>query len=199
MGDATGFRVMRLARLSFAGIGTEGLPPGRWRYLTADELATLKKDVRRAEAHRVAAEAETAPKASRQAGAASKRFPRVPASGRFAPRESRGGSRQVERPSGRQRSGRRSPQGRRTPGRSLTRRAALRRRLAGPSRTSTCATIGAAASARRTRGRDGARRAGRGRAAAQATSAGAGGARGRREAAAASAREGSYRVKGRHG
>jgi 23S rRNA pseudouridine2605 synthase len=44
MGDATGFRVMRLARLSFAGVGTEGLPPGRWRYLTADELATLKKD-----------------------------------------------------------------------------------------------------------------------------------------------------------
>jgi 23S rRNA pseudouridine2605 synthase len=44
MGDATGFRVMRLARMSFAGVGTEGLPPGRWRYLTADELATLKKD-----------------------------------------------------------------------------------------------------------------------------------------------------------
>ncbi|HTB77825.1 MAG TPA: pseudouridine synthase [Polyangiaceae bacterium] len=44
MGDATGFRVMRLARMSFAGVGTEGLAPGRWRYLTADELATLKKD-----------------------------------------------------------------------------------------------------------------------------------------------------------
>lgn len=44
MGDSTGFRVMRLARLSFAGIGTEGLAPGRWRYLTADELSTLKKD-----------------------------------------------------------------------------------------------------------------------------------------------------------
>ena len=44
MGDATGFRVMRLARLSFAGVGTEGLRPGSWRYLTADELATLKKD-----------------------------------------------------------------------------------------------------------------------------------------------------------
>ncbi len=44
MGDATGFRVMRLARLSFAGIGTEGLAPGRWRYLTADEQATLKKE-----------------------------------------------------------------------------------------------------------------------------------------------------------
>jgi 23S rRNA pseudouridine2605 synthase len=44
MGDATGFRVMRLARVAFAGIGTEGLPPGRWRYLTADEQATLKKE-----------------------------------------------------------------------------------------------------------------------------------------------------------
>jgi 23S rRNA pseudouridine2605 synthase len=44
MGDATGFRVMRLARLSFAGVGTEDLPPGKWRYLTPDELATLKKD-----------------------------------------------------------------------------------------------------------------------------------------------------------
>jgi 23S rRNA pseudouridine2605 synthase len=44
MGDKTGFRVMRLARLSFAGIGTEGLPPGRWRYLTADEQVALKKE-----------------------------------------------------------------------------------------------------------------------------------------------------------
>jgi 23S rRNA pseudouridine2605 synthase len=43
MGDATGFRVMRLARIAFAGVDTEGLPPGRWRYLTADELAALKK------------------------------------------------------------------------------------------------------------------------------------------------------------
>jgi 23S rRNA pseudouridine2605 synthase len=43
MGDATGFRVMRLARLSFAGIGTEALAPGKWRYLSAEELADLKK------------------------------------------------------------------------------------------------------------------------------------------------------------
>jgi 23S rRNA pseudouridine2605 synthase len=42
MGDATGFRVMRLARLSFAGITSEGLLPGRWRYLSADELADIK-------------------------------------------------------------------------------------------------------------------------------------------------------------
>jgi len=42
MGDTTGFRVMRLARLSFAGISSEGLLPGHWRYLTADELTDIK-------------------------------------------------------------------------------------------------------------------------------------------------------------
>jgi 23S rRNA pseudouridine2605 synthase len=44
MGDATGFRVMRLARLAFAGITSEGLPPGAWRYLTWEELTALKKE-----------------------------------------------------------------------------------------------------------------------------------------------------------
>jgi 23S rRNA pseudouridine2605 synthase len=44
MGDATRFRVMRLARTSFAGITSEGLAPGRWRYLTADELTGMKKE-----------------------------------------------------------------------------------------------------------------------------------------------------------
>lgn len=44
MGDATGFRVMRLARLVFAGINSEGLPPGKWRYLTRDELQALKEE-----------------------------------------------------------------------------------------------------------------------------------------------------------
>jgi 23S rRNA pseudouridine2605 synthase len=44
MGDATHFRVMRLARTSFAGITSEGLAPGRWRYLTAEELTLLKAD-----------------------------------------------------------------------------------------------------------------------------------------------------------
>jgi 23S rRNA pseudouridine2605 synthase len=42
MGDATGFRVMRLVRQSFAGITHEGLRPGAWRFLTPHELATLK-------------------------------------------------------------------------------------------------------------------------------------------------------------
>jgi 23S rRNA pseudouridine2605 synthase len=44
MGEATGFRVMRLARLAFAGITSEGLRPGDWRYLTKDELRDLKTD-----------------------------------------------------------------------------------------------------------------------------------------------------------
>jgi 23S rRNA pseudouridine2605 synthase len=42
MGDATGFRVMRLARTSFAGIGHEGLRPGEMRPLTRDELMALR-------------------------------------------------------------------------------------------------------------------------------------------------------------
>jgi 23S rRNA pseudouridine2605 synthase len=43
MGEATGFRVMRLARTSFAGITSEGLRPGAWRYLTREELNALKQ------------------------------------------------------------------------------------------------------------------------------------------------------------
>jgi 23S rRNA pseudouridine2605 synthase len=44
MGEATGFRVMRLARTAFAGVTSEGLRPGGWRFLTRDELAAMKKD-----------------------------------------------------------------------------------------------------------------------------------------------------------
>lgn len=43
MGEATGFPVMRLARLAFAEISAEGLAPGRYRHLTRDELIALKK------------------------------------------------------------------------------------------------------------------------------------------------------------
>jgi 23S rRNA pseudouridine2605 synthase len=43
MGEATGFQVMRLSRVSFAGITSEGLRPGAWRHLTRDELMTLRK------------------------------------------------------------------------------------------------------------------------------------------------------------
>lgn len=43
MGEATGFPVMRLARLSVAGITAAGLRPGEWRLLSPDELRDLKK------------------------------------------------------------------------------------------------------------------------------------------------------------
>lgn len=44
LGEATGFPVMRLARLSHAGVTSEDLRPGQWRELTADELVDLKKN-----------------------------------------------------------------------------------------------------------------------------------------------------------
>lgn len=43
MGEATGFPVRRLARLSFAGITSEGLRPGEYRSLTPDELMALRE------------------------------------------------------------------------------------------------------------------------------------------------------------
>jgi len=43
MGDATGFFVMRLARISFAGITSDDLRPGQWRYITRDELVALRE------------------------------------------------------------------------------------------------------------------------------------------------------------
>lgn len=43
MGDATGFRVMRLARASFAGVTVESLRPGDIRPLTYEELVEMKK------------------------------------------------------------------------------------------------------------------------------------------------------------
>lgn len=44
MGDAIGHPVLRLARLSFAGIDTEGLRPGQFRPLTDREIERLKRD-----------------------------------------------------------------------------------------------------------------------------------------------------------
>lgn len=44
MGEATGFPVMRLARVAFAEIDAEGLRPGQWRYLRREELVLLKKE-----------------------------------------------------------------------------------------------------------------------------------------------------------
>ncbi|MDF3071007.1 MAG: hypothetical protein K0R38_6608, partial [Polyangiaceae bacterium] len=43
LGEATGFPVMRLARISHAGVTSEDLRPGQWRPLTVDELVDLKK------------------------------------------------------------------------------------------------------------------------------------------------------------
>jgi 23S rRNA pseudouridine2605 synthase len=43
MGEATGFPVMRLSRVAFAGVSTEGLAPGGVRPLTREELYALKK------------------------------------------------------------------------------------------------------------------------------------------------------------
>ncbi|HEX2731770.1 MAG TPA: pseudouridine synthase [Polyangiaceae bacterium] len=43
IGEAAGSAVLRLARVSFAGITHEGVRPGQWRYLSKDELTLLKK------------------------------------------------------------------------------------------------------------------------------------------------------------
>ena len=44
LGEATGFPVMRLARISHAGVTSEDLRPGQWRPLTVEELVDLKRD-----------------------------------------------------------------------------------------------------------------------------------------------------------
>lgn len=44
MGEAIGHRVMRLSRVAFAGLTTEGLRPGDYRPLTRAEIDDLKKD-----------------------------------------------------------------------------------------------------------------------------------------------------------
>lgn len=43
MGEATGFPVMRLARISFAGITSDNLRPGDWRPLNRNELVALRE------------------------------------------------------------------------------------------------------------------------------------------------------------
>jgi 23S rRNA pseudouridine2605 synthase len=43
LGEHAGTPVLRLARLSHAGIDTETLKPGQWRLLSIDELKTLQK------------------------------------------------------------------------------------------------------------------------------------------------------------
>ncbi len=62
MGEAIGNRVMRLVRMSFAGIKTEGLRPGQYRPLKQRELERLKKNFvtpyRRRKANAARTEAE---------------------------------------------------------------------------------------------------------------------------------------------
>ncbi|MDH5671155.1 MAG: pseudouridine synthase [Myxococcales bacterium] len=42
--EGVGHRVMRLSRVAFAGLTTEGMPPGAYRPLDGDELRKLKRD-----------------------------------------------------------------------------------------------------------------------------------------------------------
>ncbi|MEI9939736.1 MAG: pseudouridine synthase [Pseudomonadota bacterium] len=44
LGEANGSLVMRLARISHAGVTAEDLRPGQWRHLSLDELVVLKRD-----------------------------------------------------------------------------------------------------------------------------------------------------------
>jgi len=44
LAEAAGSAVLRLARVSFAGLTHEGLRPGQWRYLSREELAAMKKE-----------------------------------------------------------------------------------------------------------------------------------------------------------
>jgi 23S rRNA pseudouridine2605 synthase len=44
LGEATGSLVMRLARISHAGVTAENLRPGQWRHLSLDELVALKRE-----------------------------------------------------------------------------------------------------------------------------------------------------------
>ena len=44
LGESTGSLVMRLARISHAGVTAEDLRPGQWRHLSLDELAALKQE-----------------------------------------------------------------------------------------------------------------------------------------------------------
>ena len=44
LGEATGSLVMRLVRISHAGVTAEDLRPGQWRHLTIDEMVALKAE-----------------------------------------------------------------------------------------------------------------------------------------------------------
>ena len=67
MGEASGFPVMRLARLSFAGITAEGLRPGAWQVPHAGRADGAEEGVRRSEADRRRRDAADGAHASPQA------------------------------------------------------------------------------------------------------------------------------------
>ena len=69
MGDATGFRVMRLARMSFAGVGTEGLRAGKMALPHGRRARDVEEGLRRAQARRVAAQAGGLPRSVRRRAA----------------------------------------------------------------------------------------------------------------------------------
>jgi 23S rRNA pseudouridine2605 synthase len=43
LGEAAGYAVLRLWRVAFAGLTAQGLPPGRYRQLTTEELTRLQR------------------------------------------------------------------------------------------------------------------------------------------------------------
>ncbi len=67
MGQAIGHPVQRLVRVSFAGIGTDGLRPGEWRPLTKSEVEKLKKGYLRGARREKAELDEREPQPSRTA------------------------------------------------------------------------------------------------------------------------------------
>jgi 23S rRNA pseudouridine2605 synthase len=70
MVEAVGARVMRLSRLSFAGLTTEGLRPGQLRPLTEAELAALKREYQGVEAPAAGATVPRTVRAGTKAGVA---------------------------------------------------------------------------------------------------------------------------------
>jgi 23S rRNA pseudouridine2605 synthase len=85
LAEHAGYQVMRLARLSFAGITSEGLAPGEWRRLTPDELTELKRLYGVPKS--IAPHAAPAPRARKQAAAVGPRARKQPAAGPRARKE----------------------------------------------------------------------------------------------------------------
>jgi len=79
LGDHAGFGVMRLVRVSFAGLNCDDLLPGKWRYLTSKEVFRLQRDAGLAAPPRARAQEPSArgrPKPPPRASSANRRTPR---------------------------------------------------------------------------------------------------------------------------